>query len=551
MTLRRLLALACTALPLFAFAQQQPDAGRTLREQQPAVPALPERRAPEIRIDEPVRPSLKPSATLRVTPRAWRFSGNAAFASPVLEALVADRLGRESDFEALQAAAERLTRHYRDNGYPVARAYLPAQDVTAGTIEIAVLEGRFGKVGVVNRSRLRDEVVRRHLDGLEGQPLTQAQLERRMLLLNDLAGSGEARSAIRAGTRPGESDLDVALAESPWATGSLEFDNHGNRFTGQNRVTGEARLLSLLGLGDRLEARLTRGFDGLVYGRAAYQLPLGGDGWRLGAALSRTDYRLGRNFAALDASGGAESAQASLSYPLVRSVALNVYAQAVAERRTLEDRVNSTATVTNKRVDSAAFGLSGDTTLAGDVTAFSLPLTGGRLDIASPVARATDDVTARSQGGYQRLNYTLLRLQPVKERTSLFLSLSGQAASKNLDSSEKFSLGGAYGVRGYPAGEATGDAGHVATAELRHAIPVSIGVVQPFVFVDTGRVTINRNAFAAGANKRGLDSVGLGVTWLRAGDFQVKATWARRGKEAATSDTDAKSRAWIHLVKYF
>ena len=45
--------------------------------------------------------------------------------------------------------------------------------------------------------------------------------------------------------------------------------------------------------------------------------------------------------------------------------------------------------------------------------------------------------------------------------------MRGQLAFDNLDSSEKMELGGAYGVRAYPEGEAFGDEGYIATAEAR------------------------------------------------------------------------------------
>jgi hypothetical protein len=72
--------------------------------------------------------------------------------------------------------------------------------------------------------------------------------------------------------------------------------------------------------------------------------------------------------------------------------------------------------------------------------------------------------------------------------------VSGQTASKNLDSSEKFSLGGINGVRAYPQGEASGDEGYRGTVELRHNVMPN---VQATVFYDWGKVTINRNPFGA------------------------------------------------------
>jgi hemolysin activation/secretion protein len=51
--------------------------------------------------------------------------------------------------------------------------------------------------------------------------------------------------------------------------------------------------------------------------------------------------------------------------------------------------------------------------------------------------------------------------------------LGGQLASKSLDSSEKFALGGAKGVRAYPHGESSADEVCVANVEMRYAIPTS------------------------------------------------------------------------------
>ena len=43
-------------------------------------------------------------------------------------------------------AADAVTRFYQENGYPVARAVLPAQKVEKGMVRIEVIEGRVGDV---------------------------------------------------------------------------------------------------------------------------------------------------------------------------------------------------------------------------------------------------------------------------------------------------------------------------------------------------------------------------------------------------------------------
>ncbi|EWS62536.1 Heme/hemopexin transporter protein HuxB precursor [Hydrogenophaga sp. T4] len=89
-----------------------------------------------------------------------------------------------------------------------------------------------------------------------------------------------------------------------------------------------------------------------------------------------------------------------------------------------------------------------------------------------------------------------MRVQQVTASTSFMASVAGQVASTNLDSSEKMQLGGMYGVRAFPEGEASADQGAVLTLEARQLLPLSErvpGQAQLVAFVDAGSVTLNKN----------------------------------------------------------
>jgi len=540
------------------WAQVAPDAGAVLRDQQKPALEIPARTAPSIRFDEPARPAFKPSTSARLALRSFRVTGSTVFAETELLAQLQDYVGKDVTFADLDQAAARISRHYRERGYMVARAYLPAQDIQDGAVEIAVIEGRFGSVTLDNESRLRDSVVRRHVDGFAGSVVTESGLDRQLLLLNDLPGAGNARATLRPGAKVGESDMTVELSPAPLASGSVEYDNHGNRFTGANRLTGKLNLLSPLGLGDMLHAQLTKGFNGLEYGRLAYQLPVGGDGLKLGGAYSHSNYRLGRGFSALNADGEADTHTMNVSYPFIRRRNFNLYGHAAYDWRDFQDRVGATAIVADKSSRAATFTLNGDARdalLGGGITVFSAGYSGGRLNLETPVVRAVDDATARTLGNFSKWNINVLRLQSLGERLSAYVSFSGQKAGKNLDSSEKFVLGGANGVRAYPQGEASGDTGYLATLELRYTFSIAVvpGVLQPFAFVDTGGVTLNENPFAAGPNNRHLSGGGVGLMWANGGDFQMKFTLAKRlgNQPSLSSDTDRHTRGWVHAIKFF
>src|SRR6185503_13767388 len=137
------------------------------------------------------------------------------------------------------------------------------------------------------------------------------------------------------------------------------------------------------------------------------------------------------------------------------------------------------------------------------------------------------------------------RLQNVSDNFSLYGSINGQFASKNLDISEKMGLGGPYAVRAYPVGEAYGDEGYFVNLEARLRLPKFSqsmpGQVHLVGFVDAGRVKINRDPWpGAGApNHRSLGATGLGLTWADANNFALSAYYAvKLGHAVATSAPD-------------
>ena len=356
---------------------------------------------------------------------------------------------------------------------------------------------------------------------------------------------------------PGLSDLIVDVTPGQGVSGSIDADNAGNRYTGVYRLGATINLNEPTGQGDVASLRAVTSGPGLNYARASYQLQLGRA--RAGVAYSLLRYRLGREFEALDATGTARVASVFGSYPLIRSRSTNLYAGLAYDVKALQDRVGSTSSVTDKRVHVLAASLYGDhrdNLGGGGASSYSLTLSAGNLDIQTPAVRAIDAATAQSNGRFGKLSFSANRLQGVTDTVSFYASVNGQLASKNLDSSEKMVLGGMYAVRAYPEGEAYADEGFVITLEGRLLLPTPAaqtpGQLHLIAFVDAGAVTVNRNPWAAGDNRRTLSGAGVGATWSDAGNFSVKAYYARKlGNDMATSAPDRSGRFWIQAVKYF
>ena len=548
------MTFALLTLSSTAFAQI-PDGGSQL-QQIPPSPTL-EQAEPEIQVEQTQTPAVAPADSARIQVNSLHLTGQSLYTEAELLSVTGFTAGQELSLGELQQMATRIAAFYHEKGYFVAQAYLPAQEIQQGAVTIAVVEGRYGDISLRNQSNLSDRQVNSSLAGLNsGEVIESSALESRLLLLSDTPGVN-VRSTLVPGASVGAADLVVDVVPGQRVNGSIDADNAGNYYTGEYRLGATLNINNLAGQGDVATLRVLHGFDGLNYGRAAYQMQFGRA--TAGVAYSRMEYELGKEFSDLDANGTADIASVFASYPLIRSRRSNLYAQVGYDYKTFEDRIDVIPLETEKNIHVLMTTLRGDhrdDLGRGGVTAGGVTWSTGVLDIETPEARAADDISARRNGNYNKLGMYAMRLQNITERVSLYGAISGQFASKNLDSSEQMSLGGMYGVRAYPQGEAFGDEGYLATVEARYLLAQlssqQLGQVHLVGFVDGGSVTVNKDPWDGSDNSRTLTGAGVGVNWLDTNNFSVKTSYARKlGSEDATAAPDSNGRFWVQLVKYF
>jgi len=551
----KLFTVGVLALSQSAFAQVPAGAGGQI-QQIPPAPAL-QRAVPQIRIEQGGAPASTAADSVRIPVNTLHVTGQALYSEAELVAVTGFRPGGELTLAELRGMAAKIADHYRRNGYFVAQAYLPAQDIKERTVTIAVIEGRYGNVTLRNQTKLSNSLADGLLEGLNrGDPVAIVPLENRLLLLSDIPGVN-VKSTLSPGEAVGTSDLLVDVTQGPRVSGSVEADNAGDHYTGEYRVGATVNVNNPFGRGDVASLRVMTSGSGLNYGRASYQMQFGKA--TAGVAYSALNYRLGEQFEPLHAHGTAEIASLYGSYPLIRSRNTNLYVLGGFDHKTFQDKVDLFSTVTDKKAQVWWLGLHGnhlDNFGGGGASSYSLTQSFGDLDIETPAALAVDQATARTNGHYQKLGYHVARLQRVTEKVSLYGAINGQFASKNLDISEKMALGGMYGVRAYPVGEAYADEGYVATLEARLLLPKFSesmpGQMHLVGFADTGSVRINNNPWTTGDNRRTLSGAGVGLTWADYNNFVVNMYWAQKlGNEAATYAPDKDGRFWIQVVKYF
>ena len=532
-----------------------PSAGAEI-QQIPPTPA-PERAIPDIRFERGAGDHAIGPAGPKIVVRSLHVTGETRFSEAELIAATGFRPGRALDLRDLRLMAGRISDFYNRRGYFVAEAYVPAQDMQDGAITLAVIEGHYGKVALDNHTNLSNGLARSILGGLNPRDIVASgPLERRLLILSDVPGV-VVKSTLSPGATVGASDLTVALTPAPRISGSIDADNAGDPYSGTYRLGATMNINDPTGHGDMITLRALSSFDGLNYGRAAYQFQI--QDLTVGFSYAALDYRLHGAFESLGASGTAEVASVYASYPLIRSYDNNLALVSDFDDRTFQDKEAAVFSDVDKTEYATLVGISGDhhdTLGGGGWDQYSLGYTFGDLDIRTPAARAIDAGAARANGDYGKLSYSLSRLQTVVGPLSVYGLIRGQVASKNLDISEKMELGGAYGVRAYQEGEIYADDGYIATVEARLMLPTPPepipGRLQLIGFVDTAEASTNHHPWFAGPNREQVSGAGVGVNWFAPGDFVVKVTYAHTLGEAVgvPGDNDS-SRVWVQLVKFY
>ncbi len=560
-----------------AAAQAQTDAGSILQQQNrqenrqiDRLPELPKEKAPT---------SKEPLSGPRVVVKSLKFTGHDGLVSKTeLESFTARWVGQEVDFAGLDRITRQTTELLRSKQWFLAQAYLPQQDVTAGHIEIAVrpgyLDGADGKgqaFSVIKDSQkplrlsssMIEAVASNHLK--PGAVANEADLERALLLLGEVPGV-TARSQLEPGVNPGATSVLLNMEEGPLWSGSVMADNYGSRFTGDAQLNASLQINDPQGLGDQYTLNATR-TDGLNLVRLGYSLPVTPNGLRLAASWSPMSYKIVQGLGVTAGlKGTSETSALTLSYPFKRSRVDNLYGNLTLSRKALKDDSNS-GLLKNKLSQSVNANLSADQLDSwggGGLLSGNIALTAGQLDLSRlDTDRAADAIGYGTQGSFQKLTYGVNRLQKLTPSLNLMFNLYGQSARKNLDSSEKFGLGGPSGIRAYAGGEGMGDSGWVANAELRfdwqEISSEKAGQVQLVAFYDAGHVQLHKNAGSlpittlTGLNSYGLAGWGFGANLTKSGSHAVRLVWAHksglnpgRSKEGMDADGNARaSRMWL------
>jgi hemolysin activation/secretion protein len=543
---RRLLTLMafvfCLLAPPLVLADAlptKPDAGQILQQIERDLELKPAPLQPELPIQAP--PSEDEQAE-KVTIKQFKFSGNRVLSEADLQEAVAPLTNRSISLVELKTSTDLVSDLYRKRGY-LASCSLPEQDITEGVVLIEVVEAVFGGVkfdGVYKRDfiRVRPAVIERYIEAAapKGVVLNQDKLDKGILLLEGLAGI-KVEHTLQAGQADGSTDLLLKVKDQPLFSSQVTIDNSGGRQTGREKLTAMLGLASPLGYGDSLNLTALHS-QGTDYARLSYSLPVGAKGLQIGVNGTYMEYDvILADFASQNPNGYSSTLGFNAQFPLFRNKTSKLNVSAESDKKSFTNKSTPITTeIKSSDYSMQAYALTlsaehNDNWLASAQTTASLNLAAGKVNLNGSANQADDIAAAHTDGHFARLRWNITRNQFLNDKLLLSLSGSGQFADSNLDSSEKFYLGGLNGVRAYPTSEGGGSEGYMTIAELRKYLANNITVAG---FVDYGRIKQFENNLKANGqvivenNAYSLKGYGASIAWQGPYRTNVKATYAHR-----------------------
>ena len=498
--------------------------------------------------------------------KAFKFEGNKVYSNKRLQSLLQTAVPQVQNLADLQKAADTVAQLYQTEGV-LARVDLLPQDLTDGEVTITITEGKFAgaKLETPNSRKLPPDYLVKLVETAQpkGEAVRMHNLDRATLLLGEVPGV-QAQMHLKSGDNEGETEALLQVSEGKAWDGQVSWDNAGPVSTGFNRMSTQLNRYGALGRADISSLQYMHS-DGTDYLRVAYSEPLGYWGSRWGTNASVSRYKVvTSDYMTLNPQGPANSVGMDMTLPLLRSRTTSASMQLALDRKFFRNTTNL-GVVSDYFMDSLTTSVQGtrnDGWMGGGETNVSAQITRGVVDLSGSPNEASDASSSMTAGRFTKLRLNLNRQQTLSPNTQLVGSYQLQIASKNLDSSEKFSLGGSQAVRAYPSSEANGNAAQLLTVEYQKSLAWRQFPYKVSAFLDTGRVSKLKFNTGSGINAYSLQGAGL---WIgssipnRWGQAQWRMTWAHRlgtnpAAQANGLDLDGtlhNDRFWLSVVQQF
>lgn len=434
--------------------------------------------------------------------------------------------GTELSMDDLLGLAAVVESYYAAHGYPFVVAYFPEQTVEEGVVFMAVVVGRYGRIELDNRSRLKTSVVQKVLrDIVPDDPVYVPVLDAKTSRLQSLSGI-TADVLYAAGELFGQTDVMFEIDDTQRWKGGVTVATAGPPLFQSAKMSADVQFLNPFGMADRIDAQLSTDGSSTAQLGATYEIPVGSElDYDLQVNASWSGYRLTGGWAGLG-SGYSGVVGVGLARTWTMSTGSRVRGDVSAEHRWARDEFIGSVTSHHVSLLTGAATWTpadGQPTVGYRPDRWALRLVIGQLALGTPAQRALDAATAKTEG-----LYVVVRGEADWSislgRGSATVRLSGQWAAKNLASGEKFPL--TQKVRSSPVGRGSGDDGWSLQMEYNpgpQSVPSLPGAWLATVFVDAAGITYNKQPWdATGRGGRTAAGAGLRLDWQLVNGWTVR-----------------------------
>ncbi|CAH0990304.1 hypothetical protein SIN8267_00396 [Sinobacterium norvegicum] len=400
-----------------------------------------------------------------------------ALTSEDLQQLVAvmqrQQQARGLSYYDIEDVADQVTQFYRSNGLFLAKAYIPAQDVEKGVVKLTVIEGILGEVAVSGNKRYSAERLSRPFANQVGGLVNNKDIEESFYLLNDYPGLS-LYGAFSAGSQPSETRLNINVREEQRWQLAIRGDNHGSKFTGNQRLFAIADIMNLTGQGDSLSIGYLKSVDPLNsdLGQLSYSYPIWGTRTRLNLSADYNEFTVESEESDLYEIEGVNSSYVfGVSHKFIRSRSKNLTVTANATDK--ETQLDSL--VTSAKGAQGDHAVGGELIIDGDLMGSSFPM----LNMASvgfSYGSIQSEVADGRDSDFYKfvLNTNSLFFLPIPlsdKSSRLVIRSNSQYSESALPAYEQASLGGGGAVRAFTVSEFSADSSAYLATELFFDVP--------------------------------------------------------------------------------
>jgi hemolysin activation/secretion protein len=556
MAIRKMTALAVALFAAqLAHAQTAPRpapvVGGNPLEALPQVNAPAKAPAVEVEVQKPEQ-QLQNLLARHITPSTIQLEGVKSFKFEEVAKRFTPFIGKDITIGQLVETANAVTQMYKDRGYALSFAFVPAQDFANGIVRVTVVEGYVKDIKIKGDCGNLEKEVRAIAQHIAAdRPLRTDTFQRYVQILGMIPGAKIEATVAPPQNTDGATTLELNVTRKRFNLSSGIDMNHPG-LSGIFSATENG----MLGLGESITASVLAppGRNDTTYYGINAMAPVGSDGFSMKVDASHY-YGHPKDNPGLpsyvERTVVNDKLALSAVYPFILSNARSLLATATVYATHDEDRMKNIAVASNPQLTNrsqvrvAQIALD-FTAVQPDVTRRANLTLSKAMDVFGASKTAETNIAGLAltnpisltffKGG---ATYVQSNVWPFKIGTTV--QMTGQYSPDTLPTSEQIAFGATRFALGYQPGEVSGDSGWGASFEVNRPLTLEWAYLKsltPYASIDAARVYLHGGT----PQPRSLSSVGVGLRVSDAKHYSIDVSVARAIGDAPVESSSRSPR---------